>query len=373
MKEWLISIVVMLTAVVSFIRNVSGFSIVQNGRHYGTSVLSMVLPSNPTIAIVGTGAVGGYYGARLWEAGYNVKFHMRGIQFQAAKKSGLQITSVDGDIHIPSKVLQAYEQTHEMGQVDWVIVALKSTSLYEIPPLIRPLLHTNTRVLNIMNGLIEEDFLQAFMGDSTHLTSCAAVYGGMALLCSNRVAPACIEHSYAGQLSAGIAASSTGTSSVEHQLAFHQLWKPTKVHTTWEESLLRGRWKKNIWNLPFNGISVAMGGITIDVVVNDPGLRKLALTVMDETISIANAHLVEKGYDESFFLGEPEKKQMMDLSDAMGPYRTSTMLDLIEKKKMEVRYLFRIPLRQAERLDVNVPHFSTLVAQIEAMQRIYNL
>ena len=136
---------------------------------------------------------------------------------------------------------------------------------------------------------------------------------------------------------------------------------------------MRGRWKKNIWNLPFNGRSVAMGGITIDVVVNDPGLRKLALTVMDETISIANAHLVEKGYDESFFLGEPEKKQMMDLSDAMGPYRTSTMLDLIEKKKMEVRYLFRIPLRQAERLHVNVPHFSTLVAQIEAMQRIYNL
>jgi 2-dehydropantoate 2-reductase len=371
MKECLVVVTFAL-----FILNITGFLINNHnhGRHDGKkSVFSMVIPSNPTIAIVGTGAVGGYYGARLWEAGYNVKFHIRGTNFQAAKTKGLAITSVHGDIHIPSKDLQAYEHTHEIGQVDWVIVALKSTSLDAIPALIQPLLHKKTRILNIMNGLIEEDFLQALMGNSTHLTCCAAVYGGMALLCSNRVAPACIKHTYAGQLSGGIAASSTITTLEENKLAFQQLWKPTKIDTTWEESLLRGRWKKNVWNLPFNGISVAMGGITIDVVVNDPALRKLAYIVMDETIAIANADLLEKGYDESFFLGEPEKKQMMDLSDAMGPYRTSTMLDLVEKRKMEVRYLFRNALRQAERLDVNVPHFYTLVAQIEAIQRIYNL
>jgi 2-dehydropantoate 2-reductase len=342
-----------------------------------TSALHMSVPTNPTVAVVGSGAVGGYYGARLWEAGYTVKFHMRGEHFQAAKANGLTVTSVDGDVVIPPELLQAFERTADMGQVDWVIVALKSSALDAIPDLIRPLLRENTRVLNIMNGLIEEDLLRGLNGDSLDLTCCAAVYGGMALLCSNRIAPGCIDHSYAGLLSAGVAASSSNANATdtheEHKLAFQQLWEPTKVDTTWEESLLRGRWKKNVWNLPFNGISVAMGGITIDVVVNDPGLRKLAYAVMDETIAVANADLAQQGYDESFFLGEAEKKQMMDLSDAMGPYRTSTMLDLVERRKMEVSYLFRAALLRAERLDVHVPHFATLVAQIEAMQRMYNL
>lgn len=344
-------------------------------KQSATSTLHMSIPTNPTVAIVGSGAVGGYYGARLWEAGYTVKFHMRGEHFQAAKSNGLNVTSVDGDIRISPESLLAYENTAEMGQVDWVIVALKSSSLDAIPGLIRPLLHADTRVLNIMNGLIEEDLLKGLNGDSPDLTCCAAVYGGMALLCSNRIAPGCIDHTYAGLLSGGIAASSSMETSTheEHKLAFQKLWEPTKVSTTWEESLLRGRWKKNVWNLPFNGISVALGGITIDVVVNDPGLRKLAYAIMDETIAVANADLAQQGYDESFFLGEAEKKQMMDLSDAMGPYRTSTMLDLVERRKMEVSYIFRAALLRAERLDVPVPHFETLVAQIEAIQRMYNL
>ena len=88
---------------------------------------------------------------------------------------------------------------------------------------------------------------------------------------------------------------------------------------------------KNCWNLPFNGISVAMGGITVDKIVNDPGLRRLAHLVMDETIATANEDLRVNGHDESFYLGEKEKKQMFDLSDGMGPYRTSTMIDFVER------------------------------------------
>lgn len=63
----------------------------------------------------------------------------------------------------------------------------------------------------------------------------------------------------------------------------------------------------------------------------------------------------------------------MDLSDNMGPYKTSTMLDLTQRKPMEVKYMFRKPMERAQQLGVAVPHLETLVAQIEAMQRIHNL
>jgi 2-dehydropantoate 2-reductase len=116
-----------------------------------------------------------------------------------------------------------------------------------------------------------------------------------------------------------------------------------------------------------------MGGITVDKIVEDPGLRRLADLVMDETIAAANADLAKNGLDESFYLGDKDKKQMFDLSDGMGPYRTSTMIDFVDRNPMEVQYLFRKPVERAESLGVPVPHLETLVAQIEALQRFHNL
>jgi len=239
---------------------------------------------------------------------------------------GRYFKSVDGDMFIPPNELQAFDDTEDIGIVDWVVVALKSSSLEAIPDLIYPLLGRDTRVLNIMNGLIEDDLL-ALLSEKVGTTSpssdplslcCAAVYGGMALVCSNRIAPGRIDHSYAGLLSGGVAAASVDTTPEQNQAAFEQLWGPTKVNIAYEESLLRGRWKKNVWNLPFNGISVAMGGITIDQVVNNPGLRELAFTIMDETIAIANEDLKQAGYDETYYLGEEMKTSMMDFTDIMG-------------------------------------------------------
>ncbi|CAB9514367.1 Catalyzes the NADPH-dependent reduction of ketopantoate into pantoic acid (By similarity) [Seminavis robusta] len=336
----------------------------------------------PTVAIVGSGAVGGYYGARLWETGaYSVKFQMRGENYQASVQNGFNVTSVLGNIYIPPESLQAYESTDEIGPVDWVIVALKSTAVDAIPDLIYPLLQPSTRVLAIMNGMIEDDLLQQLKkrasedDDDTNegtIQCCGAIYGGMALVCSNRITPGHVDHSYAGLLSGGVAAYNPDqTNPQENEEAFNQLWEPTSIDTAYEPSLLRGRWKKMVWNLPFNGISVALGGVTVDKIVTDPGLRRLAYTVMDETIAAANADLVKHG--EQDFLGEKEKKQMMDLSDAMGPYRTSTMIDFTERNSMEVRYLFRKPVERANKLNVPVPHLETLVTQIEFFQKQYNL
>ena len=116
-----------------------------------------------------------------------------------------------------------------------------------------------------------------------------------------------------------------------------------------------------------------MAGITVDKIMTDPGLRQLAHHVMDETIAAANADLKKHGFDESFFLGDADKKKMFDLSDGMGAYRTSTMIDFVERRPMEVKYLFRKPVEKAQSLGVPVPHLETLVLQIEALQKFHNL
>ncbi len=264
-----------------------------------------------SVAVVGSGAVGCYYGARLWESGdYEVSFHMRGEHYVKSVETGLNVTSIHGDIFISPDKLKAHEDTNEMKTADWVVVCLKSSSLDAIPELIAPLLDENTRVLVIMNGLVEDDLIDAMnqdakaRGKDSVLDECAAIYGGMALICSNRLGPGRVDHSYAGLLSGGVAISK-GTPE-DDKKAFLNLWKPTNVQVTYEDSLLRGRWRKCVWNLPFNGISTAMGGITVDVIVNDPGLRRLAESVMDETVAAANADLASHGLSESAYLGDED-------------------------------------------------------------------
>ena len=116
-----------------------------------------------------------------------------------------------------------------------------------------------------------------------------------------------------------------------------------------------------------------MGGITVDRIVNDAGLRHLADVIMDETIAAANADLARIGQGQDSFLGDDDKKKMFDLSDGMGPYRTSTMIDLVDRNPMEARFLFRKPVERAKELGVDVPHLETIVLQIEALQRHYGL
>jgi 2-dehydropantoate 2-reductase len=147
--------------------------------------------------------------------------------------------------------LQAFTDTKEMGKVDWGIVALKSSVLEAIPSLIYPLLEPGrTQVLAIMNGLIEEDLIQLLKehaGESTndkHLHCCAAVYGGMALVCSNRLGPGRIDHSYAGLLSGGVGASSATITAEENQKAYESLWEAVNVDIAYEPSILGGRWRK---------------------------------------------------------------------------------------------------------------------------------
>ena len=220
----------------------------------------------PVIAIVGSGAVGSYYGSRLWECGrYDVHFHMRGENLEASRKNGLQVTSIDGDIFIDPESLQTFTDPNELSHmnVDWVIVALKSHSLDDVPELIYPLLRPReTRVVCIMNGLIDEDLVSALKrkseegpSPSSMIRCCRAVYGGMALICSNRLEPGKVDHTYAGLLSSGVAAQHPDVSASDVQKDFEELFRPTSVSISYEKSILAGRWRKCLWNIPFNGIS----------------------------------------------------------------------------------------------------------------------
>src|SRR5678815_844403 len=105
---------------------------------------------NPVIAIVGAGAVGGYYGARLAQHGHSVHFLLRG-DFDAVRRNGWTVHSRDGDFRIPADSVNVYDDPRKMPRADLVIVTLKSTSNDQFEALIGPLLKEDTAILTLQN------------------------------------------------------------------------------------------------------------------------------------------------------------------------------------------------------------------------------
>ena len=312
------------------------------------------------IAVVGAGAVGCYYGGRLHDS-YDrlgseteVIFHLRGEHHDHCMANGIDVKSYDGDFRISADKLRAFKTTEEMASgaaFDWVVCCLKSTSLDEVPELIDPLMSDNTRLLIIMNGLIEEDLITKMRerqnSKGLEGLNAKAIYGGMALICSNRLSPGQISHTYGGKLVCGVAYSKdagdddSGKWTEEDKSAILSLFEPVQsVPFEFEPNLRRGRWWKNVWNLPFSGLSCSMGGVTVDKIVTDPSLRSIAYKVINETIDIANADLKRMGCSEDEFLGKETGEEMMTLSDNMGAYRPSTMIDFLARNPMEVRFFY---------------------------------
>jgi len=304
-----------------------------------------------TIAIIGSGAVGCYYGGRLAEAGHDVNFLMR-RDYNAVRTGGLNVTSPDGDFTLTNP--KVYQNSEEIGPVDWVICALKATSIEDARELIRPCVSVNTRILVLMNGLgLEGRFAEWF--------SPRQIFGGLAFTCINRGEPGYVHHLANGPIVLGHFQNELDE--LESAVA---LWAQSNVKVSASPSLLRVRWEKLCWNIPFNGLAVAAGGITTDLIVGDPNLRNTARTVMEEVIEAGNADLV--AHSENTRIDRVAIiKRMFESTDAMGAYRPSTMIDFVEGKAMEIEAIFGEPLRCAQSLGVATPQLALLTALLRAL------
>src|SRR5690606_33167818 len=108
------------------------------------------------VAVIGAGAVGCYYGARLAEAGHEVHFVLR-REYDAVAAHGLHVHSPDGDLHLEHPSIA--RNADDIGPVDWILCALKATALEEARELLAPCVGDETRILALMNGLgVEERF-----------------------------------------------------------------------------------------------------------------------------------------------------------------------------------------------------------------------
>jgi 2-dehydropantoate 2-reductase len=291
------------------------------------------------IAIVGAGAVGGYYGARLAQSGHDVHFLLRS-DYEAVRNKGWSIKSIAGDFDLPPDRFHAYNDPRKMPAADLIVVTLKSTSSDLFDPLIRPILKSDSLILTLQNGLGNEERIVELFGGERLL-------GGLAYVCTTRVAPGQIHHTFNGKIQLG---EFTGASS-DRPRDIAKLFETSNVTAEVLSNFRWGKWRKLVWNVPFGGLGALLDLHTDDLLADPKGVQ-LVRALMQEIIDAAAALGHQMAPDLI--------KQMIPYTQAMGHYRSSMQVDRNENRPMEVEAILGEPLRQARQAGVPTPKLASL-------------
>lgn len=304
-------------------------------------------PLEGSIGIIGSGALGGFYGIRLALAGHDVRFLMR-RDYDHVKREGLTLRDETGDRRIHPPVARTPE---ELGPCAVLLIGLKATDNAALAELLGPCVTPETTVLTLQNGMgNEEAVLCALEAARPGHAWRQQIVGGTSFLCSNRVAPGVVHHIDQGWVR--LAEFEGPPRERTHRLA--ALFRSAACDAQVYDSLKRVRWEKLVWNIPFNGLGVAAIRADTAAVLSDPNLLATVRGLMAEVLAAARSEGIELD------AGLPEK--MIARTLTMGPYRSSMQIDFEESRPLEVEAILGEPLRRAQAGGVHVPLMEILYA-----------
>ncbi|MCU0269110.1 MAG: putative 2-dehydropantoate 2-reductase [Acidimicrobiales bacterium] len=300
-------------------------------------------------AVVGVGAVGGWYGARLAHAGHEVHFVARSDAAHL-RRHGLRVESPEGTFSLPAPTV--WTSTSEVPPVDVVVLATKALDNAAMAGTLAPLLRAGTTLLVLQNGLdVEAPLAEAFPD--------TRVLGGMCFLCSNKVGPGHVRHLDYGRVTIGeYTTRPGGAGETDAVLAVVSDFAAAGVPAQPVGDLAWGRWRKLVWNVPYNGLSVVLDAGT-DELMAHPATRALVAGLMDEVITGAQAcgHHIEASFADT----------MLADTDAMRPYATSMKLDFDAGRPLELDGIYRAPLVDSRAAGVDLPRVAMLYAQLQLL------
>lgn len=299
------------------------------------------------IAIVGSGAIGTYYGAKLAYGGGDVHFLMRG-DLSEVRHDGLYVHGSGENFRVAK--VNCYNSTKEIGPCDLVLIAVKATSNADLVDLIPPLLHERTMLLTLQNGLGNEEFLAGHFGAER-------VLGGLCFICLSRASRTEVERFDYGHIVIG----EYGRKPGERTQALASQFAASGIKCEITQDLALDHWRKLVWNIPFNGLSILAGGIDTAAILADEALRRATLALMSEVIEAANkcGHAPESA----------AALEQIKRTEAMGAYKPSTLLDWESGKALEIEAIWGEPLRRAGAAGAKTPRLEMVYALLKSLDQ----
>ena len=287
------------------------------------------------ITIMGTGGVGGYFGARLAHAGADVSFVARGRQLQALREHGLRIESPRGDLHLPQ--VHATDDPSTLGTADLVLFGVKLWDTEAAAAQIRPIVGAHTAVVSLQNSVVKDDLLRAVLGD-------AAVVGGACYIAATIAEPGLIRHTGTMQK---IAVGEFDGQRSERLERFAAACTAAGIDHEISADIQRTIWEKFVFLVALSGVTTT-ARVPIGRIRSEPRTRAFWRDVMLEVAAVARA--------EGVPIAEDFVDKRIAFADTLPETMTSSMHhDLDRGNRLEVPWLAGDVAARGLRLGVPTP------------------
>ena len=298
------------------------------------------------ILVVGTGAIGSYYGGRLAQLIPQTATLCRS-DYESVKENGIEVKSCKGDFHFtPLQVLKSASE-YKLNP-DFILVCLKVLPMIDPIKIIKDAVKPNTAIVLIQNGInIEQKMKEAFPSNE--------IISGIAFICVNRIAFGKVHHLDYGRLELG--SYPDGVSNKTNILA--DFFNQTNVECKVSENIVRQRWQKLLWNVPFNSLSVIGGQIDTKEIMASESTIHLIRKIMNEILIVAEitGNKLDNGLIE----------KMIDSTKNMKPYKTSMLLDYQAKRSLEIDAILGNVIKTAKLHNITHPYIESLYSLLKLL------
>ncbi len=287
------------------------------------------------IAVMGTGGVGGYFGARLAQAGHEVAFVARGRQLEALRASGLRVESPLGDVYL--RDVEVTSQPAELGSADLVLFTVKLWDTLEAAEAIKPLLRAETAVVSFQNGVAKDDILR-------HALGAEHIIGGVTYIAAAIAEPGVIRHS--GTLQKLVFGEYDGSLSPRVR-QFQDACADSGIDAEISDRIEQTIWEKFVFLVGLSG-TTSLARTSIGPIRSHPRSRAFLRDVMAEVVQVAVAQGVP--------LPDDYADERLAFTDTVPAGMTSSMQnDLEQGKRLEVAWLSGDVVERGARLGVPTP------------------
>jgi 2-dehydropantoate 2-reductase len=287
------------------------------------------------IAIMGSGGIGGYFGARLARAGNDVIFIARGAHLEAMRTAGLRVRSQLGDIHIESP--RVTDDPGAVGPVDLVILGVKLWDTEAAARSIVPLVGPGTGVVSFQNGVQKDELLASAVGKE-------AVIGGVCYIAASIAGPGIIQHG--GTMQKVVFGELDGQPS-ERTAAFLAACKAAGIDAELSPDIRRATWEKFVFLVGLSATTATMR-VPVGVVRAHPRGRAMLLDAMREVVAVGRA--------EGAALAEAFADNRLAFCDSLPHEMSASMRNDLERgNRLEVQWLSGDVAARGERLGIPTP------------------
>jgi len=296
------------------------------------------------IAVIGAGGIGGYYGTLLLLAHHDIAFVARGSHLAAIRESGLRVESVVAE---PVTVrARATEHPEEIGPVDLVLFTVKSYDTQAAAAMLSPLLHQDTGVLTLQNGVDNVDFLASATGREH-------VLGGLCEIFAALVAPGLIRHTGGprrivfGELDGRLSPRAMGTL---------QAIRDTGVPVELSSQILVDMWEKYLF-IGAQGGMTALTRLPLGVIRSTPETFEMYLEVAEEIAAVGRAHGIP--------IPQEQRERVARFAESLGPNSYSSLYhDIVGGKRTELEALLGNAVRLGKRYGIPTPGCRAIYAAL---------